>query len=166
MAHTHNSHNKHPLFQLNDVSKIYATGAGDFTALDRVNIDIYPGEFLGIIGKSGAGKSTLLNMISGVSRISSGEVLYSDPADSSKHPIHQLSQNQLATWRGKYVGIVYQSFDLLPMLSLTDNVILPQDFAGIFQRRKSRKKGTFFLFFFLLCFIFLLLFFFIILSIC
>ncbi len=128
-----------PLFQLADVSKVFTTGAGDFTALDKVNIDIYPGEFLGIIGKSGAGKSTLLNMISGVSTITSGEVIYTDPADGSSQPIHALDQNQLATWRGKNVGIVYQSFELLPMLNLVDNVILPQDFAGFFQRWKSRK---------------------------
>ena len=141
MAHTHNQNNTRSLFHLSDVSKIYATGAGDFIALDQINIDIFPGEFLGIIGKSGAGKSTLLNMISGVSRISSGEVIYTDPVNQTSHPIHALSQNQLATWRGKHVGIVYQSFELLPMLSLTDNVILPQDFAGIFQRRRSRKKA-------------------------
>ncbi|MFT5195878.1 MAG: putative ABC transport system ATP-binding protein [Cellvibrionaceae bacterium] len=144
MAHNNNSQQTHPIFQLTDVTKVYTTGAGDFTALDKVNIDIYPGEFLGIIGKSGAGKSTLLSMLSGVSRISSGEVVYTDPADSthqSTHPIHALDQNQLATWRGKHVGVVYQSFELLPMLSLVDNVVLPQDFAGIFQRRKSRQKA-------------------------
>lgn len=135
------SNTKKPLFKLSDVTKIYTTGAGDFTALDRVNIDIYPGEFVGIIGKSGAGKSTLLNMISGVSRISSGEVTYTDPANGNQDLIHALDQNQLATWRGKNVGIVYQSFELLPMLSLVDNVVLPQDFAGFFQRRKSRKKA-------------------------
>ncbi|MFK7802693.1 MAG: ABC transporter ATP-binding protein [Anaerolineae bacterium] len=144
MVQNSNMQSTNPLFKLTNVSKVFTTGAGDFTALDKVNIDIYPGEFLGIIGKSGAGKSTLLNMISGVSRITSGQVDYTDPADSSLqtvYPIHDLDQNQLATWRGKHVGIVYQSFELLPMLTLTDNVILPQDFAGIFQRRKSRKKA-------------------------
>ncbi|MEM9774056.1 MAG: ATP-binding cassette domain-containing protein [Chloroflexota bacterium] len=130
-----------PLFQLKEVTKIFSTGAGDFTALDKITMDIYPGEFLGIIGKSGAGKSTLLNMISGVARITSGEVNYFSPADGSQHAIHGLNQNQLATWRGKHVGIVYQSFELLPMLNLVDNVVLPQDFAGFFQRRKSRTKA-------------------------
>ena len=132
-----------PILQLNHISKIYASGAGDFTALDQIDIDIYPGEFLGIVGKSGAGKSTLLNMISGVSEVSSGQVLFHPPEQPNADPIsvHDLSQNDLALWRGLNLGIVYQSFELMPMLDLLNNVMLTQDFTGRFQGKLSRERA-------------------------
>ncbi len=127
---------KTPVFELKNVSKIYTTGAGDFAALDDVSFNIYPGEFLGIVGRSGAGKSTLLNMLSGVSKLSAGQVLYNQ-SDGTALSIHDLNQNQLATWRGENIGIVYQSFELLPMLDLVNNVMLPQDFLGVYNAKTS-----------------------------
>ncbi|MEM7331616.1 MAG: ATP-binding cassette domain-containing protein [Chloroflexota bacterium] len=134
---------REPLLQLKGVNKVYQTGAGEFKALDNINIDIFPGEFIGIVGKSGAGKSTLLNMISGVSQISSGDVVFQHPGEANKGPvpIQSLSQDQLAKWRGENVGIVYQSFELLPMLDLVNNVMLPQDFSGMYQPKISREKA-------------------------
>ncbi len=120
------------IFQLEDVVKTYSTGAGDFTALGGITLDVKKGEFLGVIGKSGAGKTTLLNMISGVSVITSGKVLYyppkqlSDNRNSRPLSIGEMSQDELAVWRGRNMGIVYQSFELLPQLDLMDNIMLPQ----------------------------------------
>ncbi len=128
-----------PTIQLRHVNKIYHTGSGDFTALKEINLHIYPGEFLGIIGKSGAGKTTLLNMISGVSEITSGEVLFY--REGSAVPLHTMSEDELALWRGHNLGIVYQSFELLPMLDLVNNVMLPQDFSGHYQPAISRERA-------------------------
>jgi len=122
--------------QLRQVVKVYRTAAGDFTALKGITLDIARGEFLGIIGKSGAGKSTLLNMITGVDGITSGEVII-DGVN-----VHQISENQLASWRGRNLGIIYQSFQLLPMLSLVDNIILPMDFSGAYRARASRQRAV------------------------
>ncbi|MDL5503931.1 MAG: ATP-binding cassette domain-containing protein, partial [Candidatus Methanoperedens sp.] len=77
------------------------------------------GEFVAIIGKSGSGKSTMLNMLSGIDRPTSGEIWIGDT------PIHTLGQDQLAKWRGHNVGIVFQFFQLLPTLTILENVMLP-----------------------------------------
>jgi putative ABC transport system ATP-binding protein len=130
-----------PVIQLKNVAKVYTTGAGDFTALKNISIDICAGEFLGIIGKSGAGKSTLLNMISGVSPSNAGEVLFHPPSGEKPVSVQQLNQDDLALWRGQNVGIVYQSFELLPMLDLVENVMLPQDFSGYYREGVSRERA-------------------------
>jgi putative ABC transport system ATP-binding protein len=127
------------LIELRDVSKVYASAAGQFTALRGINVKIYPGEFLGVIGKSGAGKSTLLNMITGVDALTEGEVLVR--TDGNPVSIHKLSENNLASWRGHNLGVVFQSFQLLPMLTLLDNVILPMDLCGEYSPRASRQRA-------------------------
>jgi putative ABC transport system ATP-binding protein len=128
-----------PLIQLRQVHKIYATAAGDFPALRGINADIYPGEFLGVIGKSGAGKSTLMNMITGVDQLTSGEVIIHE--DNIPLSIHTLSEDALALWRGRSVGVVYQSFQLLPMLTLVENILLPMDLCGLYNRSASRARA-------------------------
>lgn len=130
------------LFQLQDVVKVYETGAGGFTALKGVSLEVQRGEFLGIIGKSGAGKTTLLNMLSGVSLITSGTVNYF-PQDPAAKPlsIGEMTQDELADWRGHNMGIVYQSFELMPQLDLVNNVMLPQEFAGHYQAGISRERA-------------------------
>lgn len=137
------SSNNQPLFELQNVTKVYTTGAGDFTALKEISFNIYPGEFLGIVGRSGAGKSTLLNMLSGVSRISQGEIYYHEPSAARQNRIslNALTQNELAVWRGRSMGIIYQSFELMPMLDLTNNVMLPQDFSGLYQPSTSVRAA-------------------------
>jgi len=129
---------------MRDVVKTYRTGDGPFLALDKVNIDIQQGEFLGITGKSGAGKTTLLNMISGVSELTSGDVLFYSSGNGtppSGLPIHTLSEDKLALWRGKNLGIIYQSFELMPSLNLVENVMLPPDFLGSYQPIISKKRA-------------------------
>jgi putative ABC transport system ATP-binding protein len=128
-----------PLLELRDVGKVYATAAGQFTALKDVNIQVAKGEFLGIVGKSGAGKSTLLNMITGVDRLTSGEVLAH--TNGSSISIHKLNEDQVASWRGHNLGVVFQSFQLLPMLTLVENITLPMDLCGRFNARQSRERA-------------------------
>jgi putative ABC transport system ATP-binding protein len=134
-----------PIMTLRDVCKLYKTGSGDFAALKEINIDILPGEFLGIVGKSGAGKTTLLNMIAGVSRISSGEVLFYPQRVGAVRElplqIGAMSQDELAAWRGENLGIVYQSFELMPQIDLVNNIMLPQEFAGGFRRGISQAQA-------------------------
>jgi putative ABC transport system ATP-binding protein len=127
------------LIQLRQVYKIYETAAGDFPALRGISTDIYPGEFLGVIGKSGAGKSTLMNMITGVDHLTSGEVIIH--RDHESVSIHTLTEDDLALWRGRSVGVVYQSFQLLPMLTLVENIMLPMDFCGLYNRSESRARA-------------------------
>jgi putative ABC transport system ATP-binding protein len=129
-----------PLIELRQVVKVYKTPAGDFTALDSVTADIHAGEFVGVIGKSGAGKTTLLNMITGADRITSGEVIFNSPT-SQAVSVHQLSENSMAVWRGQNVGFIHQSFQLLPMLNLVENIMLPVDFSGHYQRRVSEERA-------------------------
>jgi ABC-type lipoprotein export system ATPase subunit len=132
------------IIQLQDVVKTYDTGDAPFVALDKVSIDIQQGEFLGIMGKSGAGKTTLLNMISGVSELTSGQILFhwtGNESPSPSIPIHELDENQLALWRGENLGIIYQSFELMPTLSLVENVMLPPDFSGGYNPTISKRRA-------------------------
>lgn len=128
-----------PLIEINNVSKTYSTAAGDFVALKNVNLKVNAGEFIGIVGKSGAGKSTLLNMINGVDQLTSGQVIVN--ADGKTISIHELSEDARALWRGRNMGVVYQSFQLLPMLTLVENITLPMDLSENFHPRKSRERA-------------------------
>ncbi|GAB4505310.1 MAG: ABC transporter ATP-binding protein [Anaerolineales bacterium] len=128
-----------PLIELHEVVKTYSTAAGDFMALKGVNAQVATGEFLGILGKSGAGKSTLLNMITGVDDLTSGEVIVRTNGNAVS--VHTLDEDALSLWRGKTLGIVYQSFQLLPMLTLVENVMLPMDLCGLYHPRRSRERA-------------------------
>ena len=128
-----------PIIELHDVVKVYSTEAGEFPALRGVSFSVNAGEFLGVVGKSGAGKSTLLNMIDGVDRLTSGEVLIR--VNSDDVAVHRLDERQLALWRGRTMGIILQSFQLLPMLTLIENVTLPMDLCGEFKPRESRESA-------------------------
>lgn len=134
---------KHKILQLQSVTKDYATGDGPFRALDDISLEVYTGEFLGITGKSGAGKTTLLNMISGVSSLTSGEIIFQDGTNgyAKMIDIHSLDEDELAVWRGSNLGIVYQSFELIPSLTLVENVMLPQDFSGSYRSIASKKRA-------------------------
>jgi putative ABC transport system ATP-binding protein len=129
----------HPLIQLRQVTKVYETAAGDFPALRGISADIHNGEFLGVIGKSGAGKSTLMNMITGVDHLTSGEVIVHN--DKEAISIHSLSEDAMALWRGRSMGVVYQSFQLLPMLTLVENIMLPMDLCGLYNRNESCERA-------------------------
>ena len=127
------------LIEMRDVVKIYSTAAGEFTALKGIDMQVNAGEFIGIIGKSGAGKSTLLNMITGVDDLTSGEVIVN--ANDASISIHELSEDQVALWRGKTLGVVFQSFQLLPMLTLVENITLPMDLCGVYSPKESRERA-------------------------
>jgi putative ABC transport system ATP-binding protein len=124
-----------PLIRMRKVVKVYRSGASELKALKGIDLDIYPGEFIAIIGKSGAGKTTLINMLTGIDHLTSGEVWVGET------PIHRLGENELALWRGRNLGIVYQSFHLMHSLSLLSNVMLPMDFSGTYQRRTSPEQA-------------------------
>lgn len=124
-----------PMVNVLDVNKYYHSDAGDYQALKSVDLQINAGEFVSIIGKSGSGKSTLLNMITGIDRPTTGEVYVNGSA------IHAMSENQLAGWRGENLGIIFQFFQLLPALSLRQNVILPMDLAGKYSHRERRERA-------------------------
>jgi len=127
------SNTSQPLIELREVAKTYETGAGGVTVLKEVNLRVREGEFVGVVGPSGSGKSTLLNMITGIDRPTSGEVYVGGQA------VHKLSENQLARWRGKNVGVIFQFFQLLPTLTILENVMLPMDFCNVYKRRQRKK---------------------------
>ena len=134
-----NKTSNHSLIELRDVMKVYSTAAGEFDALKGVSMQIGAGEFVGIVGKSGAGKSTLLNMITGVDQLTSGEVIVN--SNGSSVSIHKLSEDEIALWRGQTLGVIFQSFQLLPMLTLVENITLPMDLCGNFHPRQSRARA-------------------------
>jgi ABC-type lipoprotein export system ATPase subunit len=113
------------LIELRDVVKAYHTPVGDFIALDGVNLTIDRGEFVAVVGKSGSGKSTMINMITGIDRPTSGGILVDGM------PVHTLKEGPMAQWRGRHIGVIFQFFQLLPMLSVLENVILPMDFCQV-----------------------------------
>ncbi len=124
-----------PLIRLRGLVKSYRTHAGSFDALKGIDLNVQAGEFLAIIGRSGAGKTTLVNMITGVSHPSQGEVWMEDT------PVHRLNEDQLALWRGRNLGVIYQSFHLMPTLSLLNNILLPMDFCGLYRPFKSNERA-------------------------
>ncbi len=122
------------LIDLNAVTKSFQTDAGPFLALKGINLHVEAGEFVAIVGKSGSGKTTLINMITGLDRPTSGEILVGGAA------VEKLGENQLAAWRGRTIGVVFQFFQLLPTLTALENVMLPMDFCATpaFGERRAR----------------------------
>jgi putative ABC transport system ATP-binding protein len=121
------------LIDLYQIRKAYRTPAGDFNALQGIDLHVAQGEFVAIVGKSGAGKSTLINMITGIDRPTAGEICVASQS------VHEMNEDQVATWRGRNVGVILQSFQLLPMLTCAQNVMLPMDFANLY--RSPRERG-------------------------
>jgi putative ABC transport system ATP-binding protein len=139
IAHSNQRTNGQPanahLINLRQVSKEYPSGGGAVTALKAVDMAIDQGEFVAIVGKSGSGKSTLINVITGIDTPSSGEVLV------AATPVHALDQEQLSVWRGKTVGIVFQFFQLLPTLTVLENITLPMDFCDTYPASQQRARA-------------------------
>jgi ABC-type lipoprotein export system ATPase subunit len=123
------------LINLKNVVKSYKTDAGDFLALKNINLSIGTGEFVGVIGKSGSGKSTLINMITGIDRPTKGEVIIANTS------IHTLNEGRMAQWRGHNLGIVFQFFQLLPILTVIENVMLPMDFCHRYNQRQRKERA-------------------------
>ncbi len=123
------------IIEVKDVVKNFKVGDGEVTILKGISFDVKPGEFVSVVGPSGNGKSTLLNMITGIDRPSDGQVIVTG------REVHKMSENKLASWRGEHVGIIFQFFQMLPALSLLQNVILPMDFANKYNPKERRERA-------------------------
>ena len=123
------------MIELSGVSKVFPGGQGGFVALDGIKLQLPAGEFVAIVGKSGSGKSTLINLIAGIDRPTAGTVHVAGTA------VHTLNESQLAAWRGRHVGVVFQFFQLLPTLTVAENVMLPMDFCGTLPRQQARERA-------------------------
>jgi len=127
--------NGHPMIDLRDVNKSYKTAVGDYPALKSIDLQINAGEFVSIIGKSGSGKSTLLNMITGIDHPTNGEVFVNGTA------VHEMGENKIARWRGNNLGIVFQFFQLLPIISVIENIMLPMDFCRTYPMNERHGRA-------------------------
>ena len=123
------------MIDVRNLVKRFAVGEGEVTVLKNISFQVKQGEFLSIVGPSGSGKSTLINMFTGIDRPSEGEI------EVGGTKIDEMNEGQLAQWRGQNLGLVFQFFQLLPALSLVDNVILPMDFANKFERKERRERA-------------------------
>ena len=123
------------IIDLRQVVKTYETPSGPFTALQDINLPIKSGQFVAIVGKSGSGKTTLLNLLAGIDRPTSGAI----SVDGTQ--VDALSESELAEWRGRTIGLVFQFFQLLPTLTVVENVMLPMDFVEIIPAAKRRSKA-------------------------
>ena len=123
------------LVDLRDVVKTYRGSAGTFTALKGIDLQVESGAFVSIIGKSGSGKSTLINVITGIDRPTSGEVVV------DHIPVHKLTEEQIAVWRGRSVGVIFQFFQLLPTLTSVENILLAMDYGGHYPRTERPEHA-------------------------
>jgi putative ABC transport system ATP-binding protein len=124
-----------PVVEIKNVVKRFPVGGTEITILKGISFQVRQGEFVSIVGPSGNGKSTLLNMITGIDRPSEGEVMVIG------QPVHEMSENALARWRGENVGIIFQFFQMLPALTLLNNVVLPMDLANKYNPRERRERA-------------------------
>jgi putative ABC transport system ATP-binding protein len=125
--------NPQSVISLESVEKIYKTKAGPLRVLKGVDLEINEGEFVAIVGPSGSGKSTLINMITGIDRPTSGEVYVAGQR------LTNLSENQVAKWRGRNVGVVFQFFQLLPTLTVIENVMMPMHYTGTHKGHRQER---------------------------
>lgn len=123
------------LIDLRGVVKDYLTDAGAFRALDAIDLQVDRGEFVAVVGRSGCGKSTLMNMITGIDRATGGTVTVAGQELSG------LSEGRIAEWRGRTVGVIFQFFQLLPTLTVIENVMLPMDFGGLWTPRQREARA-------------------------
>ena len=124
-----------PVISVQEVVKSFPLGDDEITILKGISFDVNKGEFVTIVGPSGNGKSTLLNMITGIDRPTRGEVIVTG------RPVHAMSENELAAWRGEHVGIIFQFFQMIPALSLLQNVMLPMDFAHKYSPHERKERA-------------------------
>jgi putative ABC transport system ATP-binding protein len=123
------------MISLARVTKNYETPAGEFPALCGIDLEIAAGELVAVVGRSGSGKSTLLNLIAGIDRPSSGKVVVDNTS------LGELTENRLAAWRGRKIGLVFQFFQLMPTLTAAENVMLPMDFVGTVLPGQRRVRA-------------------------
>lgn len=123
------------IIQLENVGKKYDAGGQEFWALRNINLKIHQGEFVAVVGKSGSGKSTLLNLLGGIDSPTTGTVQIHDEI------INRYNENQLGVFRGKHIGIIFQFFQLMPTLTVLENVIMPMDFTNLVPKSKRQEKA-------------------------
>ena len=124
-----------PLIEMNQIVKIFHNGSVDFPALKGINLQFFPGEFVSIVGRSGSGKSTLANMITGIDHPTSGTVCIRGTN------IHSLNESKMAVWRGNNLGIVFQFFQLMPILTLFENIKLPMDLCNKYEPGERNERA-------------------------
>ena len=124
-----------PIIELHQVVKRYDGKARSVTALKGIDLRIGAGEFVAVLGKSGAGKTTLINLIAGIDRPTSGEIHVAGTA------VHRLGEDDRSVWRGRNVGVVFQFFQLLPTLTVLQNVMLPMDFTHRYSLREQKERA-------------------------
>jgi ABC-type lipoprotein export system ATPase subunit len=124
--------NMQPLISLTHVRKVYKTKAGELEVLKGIDFQVGAGEFVSIVGPSGSGKSTLINMITGIDRPTEGEVCVVNER------LTHLSENRVAKWRGRNVGVVFQFFQLLPTLTVVENVMMPMHYTGTYTGKRRQ----------------------------
>ncbi len=134
-----NSPTAKPLIELRSVTKVYNSLAGSVTALNGIDLQVLQGEFLIVTGRSGSGKTTLANVLAGLDRATSGEI-WVDGA-----PLHSFGPEKAAKLRGRIMGVVFQSFELLPTLTVLQNIMLPIDFARRYPVGEQRKRAMYLL---------------------
>lgn len=132
-------HSNGSIIDLRSIKKAYVTDAGPFLALKGIDLQVDSGEFVAVVGKSGSGKSTLINMFTGIDHPTEGEVVV------AQTPIRQLNEGQMAEWRGRNLGIVFQFFQLLPTLTVVENVMIPMDLAGKYEEAERLDRAMFLL---------------------
>ena len=124
-----------PFIEIKEMHKAYNTPAGEHEVLRHVNLDVNEGDFIAIYGPSGSGKTTFLNMLTGIDTPTRGEVVIGGV------PINRTKQSKLTKWRGKNAGIVFQFFQLLPTLTVLENVVAPMDFCNVWKPSERKDKA-------------------------
>jgi len=123
------------IIDLHAVTKAYETAAGPFWALKGIDLQIKKGEFVAVVGKSGSGKSTLINMFTGIDHPTGGDIVV------AQTPIRQLDEEQMAAWRGRNLGIIFQFFQLLPALTIVENVMIPMDLCQVYENGERYQRA-------------------------
>jgi putative ABC transport system ATP-binding protein len=124
------------MIQLSGITKVFPGSSGNFTALDNITLQFDKDTFVAVVGKSGSGKSTLLNMLTGIDHPDSGTVIINGMQ------VHELDESRLATWRGANVGIVFQFFQLIPTLTIRENLLLAMDFVDAIPKRERSRRAN------------------------
>ena len=123
------------MIKLAGVTKVFAGSNGSFTALNNIELQLGAGEFVAVVGKSGSGKSTLLNMLTGIDQPDAGTAIINGTQ------VHTLGESRLANWRGANIGIVFQFFQLIPTLSVLENLLLAMDFVDVIPRQDRTPRA-------------------------